>query len=144
MPGLHSRLEYLSRLLARCKWNKICTNVDIHILVRGLSITRQDIRDILISFNSGLIYRHVSESFETRREQVESVEDEANIPFMFLSCLVLSRRESKPVIVRDPRLSKDLRILCTDSLLPYLYEKDKTKSETKLQLEVWIRSRGDN
>ncbi len=63
-------------------------------------ITRQDIRDILVSFDSGLIYRHVSESFETRREQVENVEDETNVPctISFSSCFVLSRRECKPGI----------------------------------------------
>ncbi len=57
-------------------------------------------RDILVSFHSGLIYRHVSESFETRWEQVASVEDETNVPFTlsFLSCLALSRRECKPGI----------------------------------------------
>ncbi len=76
------------------------TNVDIHTLVRESSITRQDIRDILISFDSGLIYQHVYESFERRRKQVESVEDETNVPFTrsFLSCLVLSQRECKPGI----------------------------------------------
>ncbi len=60
-------------------------------------ITRWDIRDILVSFNSGLIYRHVSESFEMSWEQVESVEDKTNVLFTlsFSSCLVLSRRECK-------------------------------------------------
>ncbi len=49
---------------------------------------------------SGLIYRHVSESFGTKREQVESVEDEMNVPFtlLFSSCLMLSRWECKPGI----------------------------------------------
>ncbi len=61
------------------------------------SITRQDIRDIFVSFDSGMIYRHVSESFETRWEQVESVEDETNISFTlsFSSCLVPSQWECK-------------------------------------------------
>ncbi len=69
--------------------------------MRESSIMRQDIRGILISFDLGLIYQHVSESFETRREQVESVEDETNVPLTlsFLSCLVLSRRECKPGII---------------------------------------------
>ncbi len=101
MPGLNSRLRYSPRLLARCEWDKVHTNVDIHIPVRELSITRQDIRDILTSFDLGLIYQHVSESFETRQEQVESVEDEINVlPFTlsFSSCLMLSRRECKPGI----------------------------------------------
>ncbi len=35
---------------------------------------RQDIWDIPISFDSGLIYQHVYESFETRQEQVERVD----------------------------------------------------------------------
>ncbi len=76
----------------------ICTNVYIHTLMWESSITRQDIRDILISFDSGLIYRHVSKSFETRREQVDSVKNETNVPFTlsFSSCLVLSWRECKP------------------------------------------------
>ncbi len=56
-------------------------NVGIHTLVRKLSIMKQNNRDILISFDSGLIYGHVSESFETRREQVESVGDETNVAF---------------------------------------------------------------
>ncbi len=101
VPGLYYRLGYSSRLLVRYEWDEIRTNVDIHTLVWELSITRQDIRDILISLDSGLIYWHVSESFKTRREQVESVEDEANVPFTlsFLSCLVLSRRECKPGII---------------------------------------------
>ncbi len=48
------------------------------------SITRPNIRDILISFDS-------------RWEQVESMEDETNVPFTlsFSSCLVLSRQEFK-------------------------------------------------
>ncbi len=79
---------------------QVRTNVDIHTLVRDSSITRQDIRDILVSSDLGLIYQHVSESFETRWEQVESVEDDTNVPFtlLFSSCLVLSRQECKPGI----------------------------------------------
>ncbi len=55
---------------------------------------------ILISFDSGLIYQHVNESFTMRQEQTKSVEDETNVPFTlsFSSCLVLSRRECKPGI----------------------------------------------
>ncbi len=54
----------------------------------------------LISFDFGLIYRHVSGSFKMRQEQVESVENETNVPFTlsFSSCLVLSRWECKPGI----------------------------------------------
>ncbi len=62
MPGLHSRLGYSSRLLARCKQDEVHTNVDIHTLVQESWITRQYIRDILVSFDSGLIYQHVSET----------------------------------------------------------------------------------
>ncbi len=89
MTGLHYHLGYSMRLLARCERDKVCTNVDIHTLVWESSITRQDIWDILVSFDLGLIYRHVSESFETRQEQVESMEDETNVPFTlsFSSCL---------------------------------------------------------
>ncbi len=67
----------------------------------------QDIRDILVSFDSGLIYRHVSESFETRPQQVKIVEDETNVPFTlsFSSCLMLSRRECKPGIIFQTRQS---------------------------------------
>ncbi len=99
MPGLHSHLGYSSRLFVRCEQDKVHTNVDIPTLVRDLSITRQDIRDIHVCFDSGLIYRHVSESFEMRREQVESVVDETNVLFAlsFSSCLT-SRRECKPGI----------------------------------------------
>ncbi len=97
MPGLNSRLGYSWRLLVRCKRDEVHTNVDIHALVQVSSITRQDIWDILVSFNSGLIYRHVFESFKTRWEQVKSVEDEMNVPFTlsFSSCLILSQRECK-------------------------------------------------
>ncbi len=100
MPGLHSHLGYSSRLLARCEWDEVCTNADIHTLVPVLSITRQDIWDILISFDSGLIHQHVSGSIETRREQVESAEHETNVPFtlLFSPCPVLSRQECKPGI----------------------------------------------
>ncbi len=100
MPGLHSCLGYSSRLLVRCERDNVRTNVDIYTLVQESSITRQDIRDILVFFDLGLIYRHVSESFEIRREQIESVEDETSVPFTlpFSSFLVLSRRECKPGI----------------------------------------------
>ncbi len=99
-PGVHSHLGHFSRLLARCERDEVPANVDIHTLVRESSITRQDIRDILVSLNSGLIYRHVSENFEMRQEQVESVEDETNQPFTlsFSSFLMLSRWECKPGI----------------------------------------------
>ncbi len=60
MPGLHSHLEYLSRLLRRCERDEVHTNVDIHTFVR--ESTRQDIRDILIFFDLGLIYQQVSKS----------------------------------------------------------------------------------
>ncbi len=48
----------------------------------------------------GLIYWHVSESFEMRQEQIKSVEDETNVTFTlsFSSCLVLSQRKCKPGI----------------------------------------------
>ncbi len=36
---------------------------------------RWDIWDILVSFDLGLIYQHVSESFGSRQEQVENVTD---------------------------------------------------------------------
>ncbi len=35
-----------------------------------------------MSFDWGMIYRRVSKSFEMSREQVESVEDETNVPVM--------------------------------------------------------------
>ncbi len=100
MAGLHFRLRYSLRLLLRSEWDEVHTNVDIHTLMRESSIRRQDIRDILISFDSGLIYWYVSTSLETRWEQVESMEDETNVPFTlsFSSCPVLSQRECKPGI----------------------------------------------
>ncbi len=103
-PGLHSRLGYLSRLLAWCEQDEVRMNVDIHTLVRELSITRQDIRNVLVFFDSGLIYQHVSKSFEMRREQDKSVEDEINVPsftLSFSSCLILSRWECKPGITEN-------------------------------------------
>ncbi len=88
-------------LRIRCRSNAWFT-FSSRVLVEtfGEMWTRQDIRDIFVSFDSGLIYQHVSESFEMRREQVESVEDETNVPFTlsFLSCLMLSRWECKPSI----------------------------------------------
>ncbi len=88
MPGLHSRLGYLLRLLARCERDKIRTNVDIHTLVHESSITRQDIRDILVSFDSGLIYQHVFESFEMRTDRECGRWDECTLHILIL---VLSR-----------------------------------------------------
>ncbi len=95
MPGSHSHLGYSSRLLARCERNKVRTNVDIHTLVQKLQhkvetfsfpLTRDRFTDMSLR--------------ATRREQVESVEDETNVPFLlsFLSCLMLSRQECKPGI----------------------------------------------
>ncbi len=93
----------------RCERDKVRTKVDIHTLMRESSIMRQNIRDILISFDSGLIYQHVSKKFEMRREQVESVEDKMNVPFTlsFSSCLALSRRECKPGIRGNTDIVKD-------------------------------------
>ncbi len=56
--------------------------------------------DILISLDSRLIYRYVSESFEMRQEQVENMTDKTNVSFtlLFSSQLVLSWRECKPGI----------------------------------------------
>ncbi len=61
------------------------------------SITR---RDILGSFDLGLIYQHVSESFETRQEQVENGTDKTGVPFTlsFSFHLMLPRWECKPSI----------------------------------------------
>ncbi len=61
---------------------------------------RQNIRDILVSIDLGLIYQHASDSFQMWWEQVESAEDEMDVPFAlsFLSCLVLFRQECKPDI----------------------------------------------
>ncbi len=63
-------------------------------VITVLSITR---RDILVSFDSGLIYQHVSKNFEMRKEQVENVTDKTNVPFTLI--LILSRRECKPGII---------------------------------------------
>ncbi len=100
MPRLHSHLGYLLRLLVRCERYEVCMNVDIHTIVQESLITRQDIRDVLVSFDSELIYRHISENFEMRQEQVESLEDETNVPFTlsFSYCLVPSPRECEPGI----------------------------------------------
>ncbi len=44
-------------------------------------------------FDSGKIYQHVSESFETRQEQVENVTEKMNVPFTlsFLSRAVSTK-----------------------------------------------------
>ncbi len=56
------------------------------ITVRSITM-----RDILVSFYLGLIYRHVSESFKMRQEEVENVTDKTNIPITFsLSSRALS------------------------------------------------------
>ncbi len=50
--GLHSHLGYSLRLLVRYEQDEVCTKVDIHTLVWESSITRQDVRDILIMFET--------------------------------------------------------------------------------------------
>ncbi len=87
-----SFLRVHSNFLKISEHMSIFTNVDIHTLVRESSITRQDIPDILVSFDSGLIYQHVSESFHMRREQVKSVENETTT--LHILILVLSRTVS--------------------------------------------------
>ncbi len=86
MSNLHSRLRYSSRLLVRCEQDEVRTNVDT--LVQELSIMRQDIRDLLsFFFDSGLIYWHVLESFEMRREQNEYGRwDECTLHTHLVSC----------------------------------------------------------
>ncbi len=61
------------------------------------SIMRQDIRDILVSFYSVLIYQHVSKSFETRQVQVENVSEKTSVTFTlsFLSRLDENVKEAK-------------------------------------------------
>ncbi len=61
-------------------------------MITVLSITK---RDILV------IYRHVSENFEMKQEQVENMTDKTNVPFTlsFLSHRMLSWRECKPGII---------------------------------------------
>ncbi len=59
-------------------------------------------------FDSGTIYRHVSESFEMRQEQVENVTDKTNVPFTlsFSSHLMLLQRECKPALKYSDTSSK--------------------------------------
>ncbi len=56
------------------------------------------------------------------------------ILFIFTGSVML-RIQKLRIRIRDPRLSKDPRILSTNSLLPYPCEKDKRKSETKVELD---------
>ncbi len=71
----------------KCRHSHSCDNYAVS------SIMRQDIRDNLVSFDLGLIYQHISESYEMRWEQVESVKDETNVPF-YTPVLILSRAVS--------------------------------------------------
>ncbi len=85
-----------SRLLARCVRDEVRTNVDIHTLVWESSIMKQDIRDILISFDSRLIYQMCPRT----SRQAENRLRETNVPrtLSVSSCLPLSRRGCKPGI----------------------------------------------
>ncbi len=74
--------------------------------------------NILISFYLGLIYLHLSKSFEMRQEQVENAIDKTNVPFTFSfsSRLMLSRRECKPSIKNDTsRFSAYNNYYCHDT-----------------------------
>ncbi len=63
--------------------------VQMYTFTSCVRATRQSL-NILISFESGLIYQHISKSFETRQEQVKNVTDKTNVPFTlsFSSCAV--------------------------------------------------------
>ncbi len=101
MADLHSHLGYSLRFLARCEWDEVRKNLDIHTLMWESSITRLDIRDILVSFNLGMIYRHVSKSFETKTGRKCGNWNECTfhtLVLVFLSCLVLSLWECEPGI----------------------------------------------
>ncbi len=93
------------RLLVRCERDEVRTNADIHTLMQESSITRQDIWDTLVSFNLGLIYHHVSESFEMRRKLVESVEDEDKCTLHTLVLLLyggdVKNGQSHPYVINE-------------------------------------------
>ncbi len=98
----NSRKSQDSREVAQLHSSTFFTKLQTTIYIQELnenvitvpSITR---RDILVSFDSGLIYWHVSKSFETRQEQVENVTDKTNVPFtnLFLSCVVSTRMSTR-------------------------------------------------
>ncbi len=102
VPGLHSHLGYSSRLLARCEWDEVRTNVDIRTLVRELSITRHNIRDILVSFDwlgTDLLSCFQELRDETRTGRECRRRDDCTLHTLsFSSCLVLSQWECKPAI----------------------------------------------
>ncbi len=91
--------------------------------------------NILVSFDARLIYRRVFENFKMRWEQVESVEDEMNVPFtlLFSSCLVLSRQECKPGIIILRKKSAPASLKCCNN-----------SSQTVMQYSICrgVRSRG--
>ncbi len=70
------RDRYNSRKSDRFHLSTFFTELQTTIYIQELneniitvpSITRRDIQDILVSFDSRLIFRYVSESFETRQE----------------------------------------------------------------------------
>ncbi len=96
---LHSRARIVDNKAKHSRHSR-CANVNIHTLVWESSMG-QDIWDILVSFDSWLIYWHVPESSGIRREQVKSVENKTNVPFTlsFSFYLMLSQRECKPDII---------------------------------------------
>ncbi len=83
--------QKLAQLHSSTFFTQLQTTIYIRELNKNLitvpSITR---RDILVSFDSGLTYRHVSESLETRQEQVKNMIDDKctlHILILVLCCL---------------------------------------------------------
>ncbi len=69
MPGLPSLQEYLSQLLRNCEQDVVCTNVDIHTLVRELQnrYNSQKSRDSqeLVQFHSSTFFTKLQTTMYT-------------------------------------------------------------------------------
>ncbi len=94
-PGLHSHWTHSSRLSARCEWDEVRTNVDIHTLVRELRdkvetfffpLTQDWFTDIFL--RASRWDKNRSRMWQTRRMY----------PSHSRSCFVLSRWDCKPGI----------------------------------------------
>ncbi len=85
---------WMRQRMHECRQSHSCARA-----TRVASITRRDICVLWL----GMIYQHVSKSYEMRQEQVESKWDETNVPFSLLWSfhLVLSRWSCKCDIIHS-------------------------------------------
>ncbi len=79
-------------------------------------------RDICV-LDSGMIYQHVSKSYEMRQEQVESVWDETNVPFSFLLSRAVSMRVWTRYNTVGLEMSKRVSNLLVTTWLHFAHQK---------------------